>query len=613
MLTRWHLHRATYPQWALPEATHRRLVRLWTAVALFWVVLGVVGMARAARFIGEPFPGFVWVEDAPVPFAPVNRITRLAETPWWGGAGEAIPTQAKIVAIDGQPIQTTPDFGDYAPGTPVAYTVRLPNGQESEVVLPVRRFVGGHYFEFYGLLFLAGLTNTAVGLVVLRRAADKPTALLAVALVVLGGMGLQHSAAGCVSTCTLADQLFSRFVGFVAYTPTMLLTGIVLVHFSLIYPNPLLPPRHTAWIVRGMYAVAAFALVFFHVNDIVIHKAWVTWQFRSMLLWIAFGSAFLLVRAVHAALLAHTQETLMLGWALAGGVLLTLFSGVILFLGPVPNWLLTSLVYPADIIYPLVVLYALRNMALVSRLEEELERSQHLERQVRELQHLHERALRNVAAMLHDAVLADLKGIQFLARATAGNLSQYDWPVLDELRKLDRYLQEVANRLRGVMDGVRPVDFEQEGLVRPLERLFEAMNSLYGGTWQAHLQEADLLYDTLPPAVQEHLYWIVRGALVNSRDHAQATRFEARLTCVPEGEVLHGTVWLHDDGRGFDVEAVLERAAQAGAFGLQNMRWRVEEELGGELRIESQPGEGTTIWVKFTWNPTNAVDVAVNR
>jgi signal transduction histidine kinase len=52
---------------------------------------------------------------------------------------------------------------------------------------------------------------------------------------------------------------------------------------------------------------------------------------------------------------------------------------------------------------------------------------------------------------------------------------------------------------------------------------------------------------------------------------------------------------LHDDGAGLQVT---ERSALSGGFGLQAMNERVGQ-LGGQIIVESEPGEGTTLVVSI--------------
>jgi len=62
---------------------------------------------------------------------------------------------------------------------------------------------------------------------------------------------------------------------------------------------------------------------------------------------------------------------------------------------------------------------------------------------------------------------------------------------------------------------------------------------------------------------------------------------------------------IQDDGRGFDVQAVLARRATDRGMGLATMAERVRI-LGGTIQIDSTPGQGTT--VAFTVPVRSAAD-----
>lgn len=603
---RWRLHRTAYEAWRLPADRHRRLVRLWELLALLLLLWGVAGIARLIPFLGQPFPGFLWGPDVP-PWMAVDYIVQLGETPWWGGLNDSLPKGIgpRIVAVNGEPIAGIPisgrflDFGHMAVGTPVAYTVlRHPADAPRTVLIPLMPFTPGHFFEAYGLLFLTGLTTLGVGWVLAHRAADMPSFLLAGALLTLAGLALQHGWASCVTRCVPWHLWANWLNGNLVYMPAMVFTGTILFHFALLYPRPLLTPPVLARAVRLLYGFSLLYLLVGWGQEAAGRVLGSTF-FVTMLLWFILGVGATTGRTVYAAFVGRTGESLMLGWALAGGSLLAILSGAVLFFGVVPAWLLTSLIYPADILYPLIVLYAVRNMALMSGLEEALEAARRLGQEVQELQKMHAKSLQDIADVLHDSVLADLKGVHLLVAAAAERSEVWNHPVGELVRRAARHLQETAVRLRGVVEGTRPVDFAREGLVRPLERLFEAARGLYGWRWHVEL-EVDEAYEMLPPAMREHVYWVVRSALVNSRDHAQAQRFEACLRCEREGEGYRFVMRLADDGVGFDVEAVMAKARENGHLGLLNMQRRVEEGLKGQMRIESAPGgRGTVVWVTF--------------
>jgi signal transduction histidine kinase len=91
--------------------------------------------------------------------------------------------------------------------------------------------------------------------------------------------------------------------------------------------------------------------------------------------------------------------------------------------------------------------------------------------------------------------------------------------------------------------------------------------------------------DRLPLVVEEALYRIGQEALHNIVKHANASNATIRM--VREGGYLRLTVT--DDGSGFDPDSV-----PRGHLGLIGMRQRIEL-VGGELRVESRAGHGSTI------------------
>jgi signal transduction histidine kinase len=92
---------------------------------------------------------------------------------------------------------------------------------------------------------------------------------------------------------------------------------------------------------------------------------------------------------------------------------------------------------------------------------------------------------------------------------------------------------------------------------------------------------------------------IVHEALTNVREHSDATEVELAVsvnTAGVEAQVV-------DNGRGFDLEATLIRAARKGRLGLVAMHERVRL-LGGQCRIDSRPGGPTVVSIALErWEP----------
>jgi signal transduction histidine kinase len=96
----------------------------------------------------------------------------------------------------------------------------------------------------------------------------------------------------------------------------------------------------------------------------------------------------------------------------------------------------------------------------------------------------------------------------------------------------------------------------------------------------------------LPPAWQENLLRIGQEALSNTLKYARARNFRTRLISNSKELLLE----LRDDGNGFRVKE------RHDGIGLTGMRERAEE-MGGELKLVSSRGKGTTVTAILPLNP----------
>jgi len=136
--------------------------------------------------------------------------------------------------------------------------------------------------------------------------------------------------------------------------------------------------------------------------------------------------------------------------------------------------------------------------------------------------------------------------------------------------------------MRALIFELRPESLATEGLIAALEKqaaMVQARHEL-----AVHLTLCDEEPDA-PLEVKEALYRIAKEALNNTVKHAQAEGVELRLEQEAGGILLE----VRDDGEGFD-----PAGSFPGHLGLKSMRERVAR-LGGTLRIESAPREGTQV------------------
>jgi signal transduction histidine kinase len=110
-------------------------------------------------------------------------------------------------------------------------------------------------------------------------------------------------------------------------------------------------------------------------------------------------------------------------------------------------------------------------------------------------------------------------------------------------------------------------------------------------------------FSVLSESQQITLLALIREALSNVREHAQASNVTIAVSASPGGAEAE----IVDDGQGFEPEATLVRAAREGHLGLVGMHERVRM-LGGRTQIESRHGGPTVISVRLpAWPPPAGV------
>jgi signal transduction histidine kinase/HAMP domain-containing protein len=197
-----------------------------------------------------------------------------------------------------------------------------------------------------------------------------------------------------------------------------------------------------------------------------------------------------------------------------------------------------------------------------------------------------------LARDLHDSVTQSLYSLTLLTEggrrlASSGDLGSIDDYFLD----LGEIALQSLKEMRLLIHELRPLVLEREGLVGALQRRLDTVEGR-AGVEARLLMAGDSLEGegklALPASVEQDLYGIAQEALNNALKHAMATSITVWLRADGEGLELE----VADDGRGFEPE----RAVDGGGLGLSTMRERATR-LGGDLEIQSAPGEGTRVKV----------------
>jgi signal transduction histidine kinase len=198
---------------------------------------------------------------------------------------------------------------------------------------------------------------------------------------------------------------------------------------------------------------------------------------------------------------------------------------------------------------------------------------------------LEERA--RLAREIHDTLAQGFVGISSQLDAVAmcmpdekSSARKY----LDMARRMARH--SLTEARRSVMD-LRASVLEGQDLAAALESGTRMWTAGAGVDVKVDVSGPETV---LPQEMEQHLLRIAQEAVTNVVKHAGANRIAIKLHM--EARKLY--LRIRDNGRGFETPDVF--STRGGHFGLIGMRERAER-LGGELKLASNPGEGTEVEV----------------
>jgi signal transduction histidine kinase len=167
----------------------------------------------------------------------------------------------------------------------------------------------------------------------------------------------------------------------------------------------------------------------------------------------------------------------------------------------------------------------------------------------------------------------------------------------DEVRQHISGLRDIAaETLETVHDlalELRPSVLDDLGLAVALERYLSDYQRRFDIA--ADYRTIGLAEHRLAPAIETTLYRIVQEALTNVVRHSAATHVSVLL----EQTSQHVRVIVEDNGSGFDTSTIRQER-NLGLYGMEERATLID----GSLRIEAEPGMGTTIVVHVPLSET---------
>jgi len=228
-----------------------------------------------------------------------------------------------------------------------------------------------------------------------------------------------------------------------------------------------------------------------------------------------------------------------------------------------------------------------------ARLYEELaERERQLRELVGQILKAQEEERRRVAYEVHDGLAQVAAAAHQYLQGFAKRYSPESASGKEELREALELIQQAVREARQIIADLRPTALDDFGLAVALRRHAEELSA----------SEEDLQVDfeetlgehRLPQETETTLFRIAQEALTNAKKHAESPRVSVKLERLERSVRLEVRDW----GEGFEVDTATNGGGGPGErVGISGMRERVAV-LGGELRIESQPGAGTSVVVQ---------------
>lgn len=153
---------------------------------------------------------------------------------------------------------------------------------------------------------------------------------------------------------------------------------------------------------------------------------------------------------------------------------------------------------------------------------------------------------------------------------------------------------EAADRLRVLARDLRPPALDRLGLV-------PALSSLLSDVEEESELVTSLTVGGVPIRLHRDLelgaFRIIQESVRNAIKHAVAQRIKVTVEFEPSSL----TISIHDDGLGFQPD--LTSDSSVSGMGIMGMYERANL-LGGELTVESSPGQGTTVHARFAIDET---------
>jgi two-component system nitrate/nitrite sensor histidine kinase NarX len=228
----------------------------------------------------------------------------------------------------------------------------------------------------------------------------------------------------------------------------------------------------------------------------------------------------------------------------------------------------------------------------------------HLDEEATALSILRER--NHISNELHDSLAQTLTSIRFQVRVLDETLHQgNDAQTWAEMERIEASINEAHTEIRELISHFRSPTV-LVSLISSIEQSIDRFRQV-NDEIQVFFQN-EWAETTLPAETEFHILRIIQESLTNIRKHSDCENVRIMM-CASDSH--HYKVLIEDDGVGFSKPQTSYHSGEH--IGLSIMRDRAKR-FGGELTVESEPGEGTRIVLEFTDDqPSTTITDQINH
>lgn len=190
---------------------------------------------------------------------------------------------------------------------------------------------------------------------------------------------------------------------------------------------------------------------------------------------------------------------------------------------------------------------------------------------------------RSIARDLHDDMGSTLSSIRFFSEYARAQVEKDNPEVVPVLERINRSSAELSEAMQDIIWAISNDSNRLEDLITRMREFGLRVLEARGITFT--VKGVDGFHPgRLHLSQRRNIYLIFKEAVNNAAKYSSCREVTLFLTIVRH----HLKMTIDDDGQGFEVEKV------SAGNGLRNMTKRAEE-IGGELKINSTVGKGTTV------------------